>query len=652
MCGITGAVWTDASAALSSEVLARMTAVLAHRGPDDAGSYTSGLKTHSAHGQMPGVALGHRRLSIIDVAGGHQPLSNEDGSIWIVFNGEIYNHRELRKRLEGSGHQFRTSSDTEAIVHLYEDEGLDFVQHLNGMFALAIWDARRRRLVLARDRLGKKPLYYRAEAERLLFASELKGLLEVPGIERRIDPRALDEYLTLQYVPHPRTIFQGFAKLPPGHYGVWADGHFTTHRYWNPDFNREVERPLADYAEELRELLTSAVRMRLESDVPLGAFLSGGVDSSLIVGLMQRLSSERVKTFSIGFPVAAYDESAYARQVAERLGTQHHEFRVEPHAVEVLEKLVWHYDEPFADSSAIPTYYVSKLTREHVTVALTGDGGDELFAGYDRYRAVQWARRLDHLPRWTKAALESQLVQGLGRNRPQRSLLRRLARFGEALRFSPQRRYLEWVSMFNETRRAELYSDAFLAQLPNHDPFEFLAEAFAQVRTRDEVTAASLVDLVTYLPCDLMTKVDIASMANSLECRAPLLDYRVVELAAGMPLRYKLHGGRGKRILREAFPELLPREITHRPKMGFGVPLAQWFRGELREYAHGVLLDGGAASRDYFRPGAIAQLLAEHDSGDFDHGYRLWGLLVFELWHRTWLDGRAQPALPASATAE
>jgi asparagine synthase (glutamine-hydrolysing) len=392
--------------------------------------------------------------------------------------------------------------------------------------------------------------------------------------------------------------------------------------------------------------------MRLESDVPLGAFLSGGVDSSLIVGLMQRLSHEPVKTFSIGFPVAAYDESAHAREIAQRLGTQHHEFRVEPHAIEVLEKLVWHYDEPFADSSAIPTYYVSKLTREHVTVALTGDGGDELFAGYDRYRAVRLAARLDHLPRWTKTALESQFVQRLGRNRPQRSLLRRLARFGEALHFSPQRRYLEWVSMFNEARRAELYSDAFLAQLPNHDPFEFLADAFARVRGRDQVTAASLVDLVTYLPCDLMTKVDIASMANSLECRAPLLDYRVVELAAAMPVSYKLRGGRGKWILREAFPELLPREVTQRPKMGFGVPLGQWFRGELREYAHAVLLDGGAASREYFRPGAIAQLLEQHASGTFDHGYRLWGLLVFELWHRTWLDGRAQAALPASAVAE
>lgn len=290
MCGITGAIWTDASVAIESEVLARMTGVLAHRGPDDAGSYTSDLKLHSAQGLLPGVALGHRRLSIIDVAGGHQPLCNEDGSVWIVFNGEIYNHHELRQRLEGAGHQFRTHCDTEAIVHLYEDEGLDFVAHLNGMFALAIWDSRLRRLVLARDRLGKKPLYYRAEPERLLFASELKSLLEVPGLERRINPRALDEYFTLQYVPHPRTIFEGFSKLPPAHYGVFQDGQFSAHRYWNPDFNRQLDRPLEDYVEELRELLTSAVQMRLEADVPLGAFLSGGVDSSLVVGLMQKRS--------------------------------------------------------------------------------------------------------------------------------------------------------------------------------------------------------------------------------------------------------------------------------------------------------------------------------------------------------------------------
>ncbi len=504
----------------------------------------------------------------------------------------------------------------------------------------------------SRDRLGKKPLYYRIDAGRLLFASELKSLLEVPGLARKIDPQALDEYLTLQYVPHPRTIFEGFCKLPPGHHAVFCDGRLSTHRYWNPDLDRQVDRPLDDYVEELRELVTSAVRVRLEAEVPLGAFLSGGVDSSLIVGLMQRLSRERVKTFSIGFPVQAFDESAYARRVAARLGTEHHEFRVEPSAVEVLGKLVWHYDEPFADSSAIPTYYVSKLSRQYVTVALTGDGGDELFAGYDRYRAVRLAAWLDHMPGWSKFALDSRRLQRIGQRQPPRSMLRRLARFGEALQFGPQRRYFEWVSMFNEARRAELYSEDFLSRLPNHDPFEFLANAFDRVRHRDAVTAASLVDLVTYLPCDLMTKVDIASMANGLECRAPLLDPRVVELAIGMPLRYKFHRGRGKAILRRAFPDLLPREVARRPKMGFGVPLAAWFRGELKDYARDVLLDQQSAARGYFRRGAVEQLLDEHQSGAIDHGYRLWGLLVFELWHRQWIDGHAPPALSASAAAE
>jgi asparagine synthase (glutamine-hydrolysing) len=638
MCGIAGAIWNDPRAALAPDVLERMTNILRHRGPDDAGSYQSGLKLQAGYGTMPGVALGHRRLSIIDLAGGHQPLANEDGSIWIVFNGEIYNHRQLRQRLEGAGHRFATHSDTETIVHLYEDEGLDFVRHLNGMFALAIWDANKRRLVVARDRLGKKPLYYRHESHRLLFASELKSLLEVPGIEREIDPQALDEYLTYQYVPHPRTIFRGFSKLPPAHYGVFAEGEWTTHCYWNPDFEREVALPMADYAAQVRELLTSSVQLRLESDVPLGAFLSGGVDSALIVGLMQRLSTQPVKTFSIGFGVKEYDETAAAREVAMRLGTDHHEFRVEPECLDVLDTLIWHYDEPFADSSALPTYYVAKLTRQHVTVALSGDGGDELFGGYTRYRGVRVAAWFDRLPQFARSLVAARLWHSLGRGGPQRSLVRRIGRLSEALAYDPQRRYLELVSVFNETRRAELYSEEFVSRLSGDDPYEFLQAAFARSRSRDQVTAASLTDLVTYLPCDLMTKVDIASMANSLECRAPFLDYRLVELAAQMPVAYKLHRGRGKRILREAFPELLPESITRRPKMGFGVPMGHWFRQDLKDYSREVLLDPRSLGRGYFRPAAVERLLQEHASGAFDHGHRLWALLCLELWHRQWFD--------------
>lgn len=643
MCGITGAVWTDAGEPIDPATLTRMTDVLAHRGPDDRGSYVSQTAAHHYPGGIAGAALGFRRLSIIDLAGGNQPLSNEDGSVWVVFNGEIYNYRTLRKRLEGSGHRFRTAGDSETLVHLYEDEGADFVKHIEGMFAIAIWDARQRQLVLARDRLGKKPLVYRHEAERLLFASELKSLLEVPGLPREIDPSALDEYLAYQYVPHPNTILRGFRKLPPGHVAVYRDRRLSIEAYWRPDFTLEIKKPAADYRAALRETLTAAVEKRLQSDVPLGAFLSGGIDSSIVVGLMTRLSGEKVRTFSIGFPVAEFDETSYAREVAARLGTLHEEFRVEPDGVSILPKLVWHFDEPFADSSAVPTYYVSKMTRAHVTVALTGDGGDELFAGYPRYRAVQIGAWFDRLPRGLRSTLAGRFWQRLPSGRRQKSYSRQFKRLAGALNRSPERRYFDWVSIFNEARRAELYDEGFIASLPESDPFDFLAAAFARSRGRDPITAASLADLVTYLPCDLMTKVDIASMANSLECRQPFLDQQVVELAAAMPIDLKYRRGRGKRILTETFADLLPRSVRRRSKMGFGVPLAHWFRHDLRDFARDVLLDERSLGRGYFRPEAVRQLVEEHQAGRFDHGYRLWSLMVLELWQREWIDGRLGP---------
>jgi asparagine synthase (glutamine-hydrolysing) len=636
MCGIAGAIWMADGPPLDVATLRRMTDVLRHRGPDDEGQYTSEVRHGQAHDPLPGVALGFRRLSIIDIAGGHQPLSNEDESIWLVFNGEIYNYQELRHRLEGAGHRFRTQGDSETIVHLYEDEGIDCFRHLRGMFALAIWDANRRQLVLARDRLGKKPLVYRQEAGRLLFASELKALLEVPGVPREIDPAALDEYLTYQYVPHPGTIFRGIQKLPPASYAVYRDGRLKVDRYWTPDFQTQIDRPRAEYIERVRHELTEAVRLRLQADVPLGAFLSGGVDSSIVVALMKRLTQQPVKTFSIGFPVPEYDESDHAREVARHLGTEHQEFRVEPNAVEVLSRLVWHYDEPFGDSSAIPTWYVSRLTRQHVTVSLTGDGGDELFAGYPRYRAVRVGQWFDRLPQSLRRLVASPLWQRLPASGRQKCPRRRFKRLVASLARAPERRYLDWMAIFDEGRRAALYSDEFLARLPDADPFDFLKVAFARVSRRDQVTAASLVDLLTYLPCDLMTKVDIASMAHGLECRAPFLDHHVVELAADMPLRLKYRRGRGKRILREAFGHLLPASVFRRPKMGFGVPLDHWFRHELRDFTRQVLLDPSTLGLGYFRPAAIERLLDEHDSLRFDHSHRLWVLLFFELWRRQW----------------
>ncbi len=638
MCGITGAVWNDADKAVERATLQRMIDVLRHRGPDGEGVYVAEGRIQPGNGVAPSVALGHRRLAIIDVTCGQQPLSNEDGSVWIVFNGEIYNFRDLRHRLEGAGHQFRTQSDTETIVHLYEQEGPEFVTHLNGMFALALWDAKRQQLILARDRLGKKPLVYRHESGRLLFASELKSLLEVPGVPREIDPQALDEYLTYQYVPHPRTILRGIAKLPPGHYAIYREGQLYVRSYWQPDFNREEARSAADYAEELRTLLRSAVELRLQSEVPLGAFLSGGIDSTIIVGLMSQLAAEPVRTFSIGFPVKEFDETHYARAAAERFGTIHEEFQVRPDAMEILPRLVWHYDEPFGDSSAVPTWYVSQLTRQHVTVALTGDGGDELFAGYPRYLAVWLAEGFDRLPRLLRRTLAGSFWQHLPSSTRQKSMGRRFKRFVEMLGQSSPRRYLNWIAIFGEARRAALYSDAFLDRLPDKDPLNFLTTALARCSRRDPVTAYSLADLVTYLPCDLMTKVDIASMAHGLECRQPFLDYRVVELAARMPGRLKFRRGHGKRILREAFADLLPRSIQRRRKMGFGVPLDHWFRHELRDFTREILLDRKTLDRGYFRPEAVLQLWDEHQQSRFNHGYRLWSLLILELWQREWMD--------------
>jgi len=638
MCGITGAIWTDPARAIEQDTLRRMIEVLRHRGPDEEGNYVAELRRRPPREDLPGVALGHRRLAIIDVAGGQQPLANEDGSIQVVFNGEIYNFRELRRRLEGAGHRFRTDSDTETLVHLYEDEGPDFLEHLVGMFAVAVWDARRGQLVLARDRLGQKPLVYRHEPGRLLFASELKSLLEVPGVPREIDPRALDEYITYQYVPHPRTIFRGIAKLPPGHRAVYRDDRLTVEPYWQPDFRTEEPRPVEEYTHRLREAMTASVELRLQSEVPLGAFLSGGIDSTIVVGLMRQLCDEPVRTFSIGFPVAEYDETRYARIAAERFGTLHEELRVEPDAMEVLPRLVWHFDEPLGDSSAVPTWYVSQLSRRHVTVALTGDGGDELFAGYPRYKAARLAARFDRVPGLLRRVLAGRYWRHLPASPRQKCLRRQWKRFVEVLNESPARRYLDWVSIFNEGRRAELYNEEFVAELPDADPVRFLSGPMAAGSHRGAVTATSLADLVTYLPCDLMTKVDVASMAHGLECRQPFLDHRVVELALRMPAELKFRRGRGKRILIETFADLLPKEIRRRPKMGFGVPLDHWFRHELKDFSRDVLLDSRTLERGYFRREAVVQLLDDHQSARFDHAYRLWSLLVLELWQRQWCD--------------
>ena len=610
-----------------------MTDVLAHRGPDDRGSFRRERRIHATHGEIPGVALGFRRLSVIDLAGGHQPMANEDESIWVIFNGEVYNHRELRRRLEGSGHRFRSQSDTEVIVHLYEDEGEACFSHLNGMFAIAIWDEPRRKLVLGRDRLGQKPLVYTSSDERFAFASELKSLLQLDGVDRTLDPNALDEYLLYQYIPHPRTIYRHVRKLLPGHYLVYRDGQSTLHRYWRPDFQEERQISLAEAANDVRSLLHESVQRRMQADVPVGAWLSGGVDSSLIVALMREHTDGILPTFSMGFSVPEYDETAYARQVAQHLGTDHHEFRVSEDIVRLLPTVIGHYDEPFADSSAIPTWILSQFTRSQVTVALSGDGGDELFAGYPRYRAVRLGEWLDHIGP-LRAFLGARCWQLLPASTSQKNRLRRWRRFTSAVNQPPLLRYLEWIGIFNDERRADLYRDDFLETLDDDDPVQFLQAAIQGCSQRDLVTQFSLADLLTYLPCDLMTKVDMASMAHHLEVRQPFLDHRLVEYVGRLPRSLKMRRLQGKRLLRHAFEDRLPLEIWKRPKMGFGVPLAHWFRHELKALTTDLLLDPQADCLNYFRREPIERMWHEHQTRAFDHSYRLWSLLVFTMWLR------------------
>jgi asparagine synthase (glutamine-hydrolysing) len=610
-----------------------MTDVLHHRGPDDRGQWQATLPGYLHHAET-GVALGFRRLSIIDVAGGHQPLCNEDESVWLVFNGEIYNYRELRQRLEGSGHRFRTDSDSETIVHLWEDLGPACVEHFNGMFALAIWDTKKRVLFIARDRLGKKPLYYMHRPGQLVFGSELKALAEIPDFPRRINPQAIDLFLTYQYIPHPHTIYEGVNKLAPGHYALYSDDRLEVKRYWNIDLTHEANMEIGEAKEQLQELLNDAVKIRLRSDVPLGAFLSGGIDSSLIVRLAQDQLTQPIHTFSIGFSEADYDETRYARKVADAVGTVHEEFRVTPDALAILDKLAWHYDEPFGDSSAIPTWYLCQLTRSRVTVALSGDGGDELFAGYDRYRALKLSTWCDGLP--IGSILGSAWFQKLRTSTNRKSFVRRLQRFGQALSEPMDRRYMNWIQIFSDERRGELYRDDFLQRLPDEDPFYFLHSAWKRVGNRDWVSRASLSDLMTYLPCDLLCKVDIASMAHSLEARQPFLDYRLVEFAASLPSRLKLRRGKGKRILRDTFGTRLPTEIWTRPKMGFGVPLAKWFRHDLRSRVEETLLADDAYCRSMFRQESLRALVEQHVGGEVNHQYRLWQLLMLETWLRIW----------------
>jgi asparagine synthase (glutamine-hydrolysing) len=621
MCGIAGIVETEGRR-VEARTIRRMCDAIVHRGPDEEGSFVK-----------EEVGLGMRRLSIIDVAGGQQPVFNEDRSVYIVFNGEIYNFPELRKELEVRGHRFTTHSDTEVIVHLYEEEGADCVQKLRGMFAFAIYDERRRRLLIARDRLGKKPLHYVYVNGRLIFASEIKAILAVAPELAEIASDALVQYSYFGYVLDPATAFQQIKKLPPGHLLELEDGVLRVRQYWDlPQYGTLQRRSEEEVLEELEQRLAEAVRIRLISEVPLGALLSGGTDSSTIVALMARASSRPVKTFSIGFSYSDFDEAPYARMVAQKFGADHHELFLEPDVVQTVDTLTGSLEEPFGDSSMLPTYYISCLARKHVTVALSGDGGDEIFAGYERYRIHLRDRSFDWIPftagRWYREHVYPRLSQKIrGRN------------LAYSISLPWQERYLDGVSLRVFQREMGLFSEDFLCSAGSKTPFMQFRQFLDQAPADDPLSRVLYLDTKTYLPGDILTKVDRMSMATSLETRVPLLDHLLVEWVTGLPPEWKMRGKIQKYILRKlALRVGVPAEVLNRPKQGFALPLVHWLRHELKDMVLTILQEPRTLERGYFNPRAVRRLLDDHFLRGRDQSARIWRLLMLELWHRNFLE--------------
>ncbi len=586
-----------------------------------------------------------RRLAIVDVAGSRQPVYNEDRTIAAVFNGEIYNFQQLRADLGRRGHRFTSQGDSECLVHLYEEYGDQFVDHLRGMFAFAIWDRSEGRLLLGRDRVGKKPLYWRADGESLSFGSELKSIVENRAVPRRVDPIALHHYLTYQYVPAPWSIYQGIQKLPPGHLLSWRNGVTEVSRYWRLDCTENSVASVPEAAEQLRELLLDSTKVRMISERPLGAFLSGGVDSSAVVAAMARQTPLPVKTFAIGFDNDLFDERLHARKLAEHYGTDHHEFVVTPAGLDILPALTWHFDEPFADASAIPTFYVAQMSSQHVTVVLTGDGGDESFGGYRRYALMGMLQGI-RLPTLVHPVLRH-LGSSLANCKNTASRRFAAGRAIEMLGESTQRRYGRMMSYFTPQQKFCLYSEELREQLAGVDSYELIDQIFTQSHARTDVGRIMDVDVNTYLPGDLLTKVDIATMACSLEARSPFLDHHLMEWAASLPSHLKVRAGTTKYLLKEAMKPWLPQDLITRRKQGFGVPLADWLRADLRDLSRDVLTDSTARSRGFFRPDAVLSLLRQHENGS-DHSSRIWALMQLELWHRAFIDapgrGRAHVA--------
>ncbi len=626
MCGIAGFISKEKNAPIAEReiLLDKMCKIITHRGPDEQGTIVKNA-----------AALGMRRLSIIDLKSGQQPIFDCSGNLAIVFNGEIYNYQILKKDLESRGHKFKTNSDTETIVHAYEEFGADCVQHLRGMFAFAIYDFAAESLFIARDRVGKKPLFYSlTEKGNFVFGSELKVLIEHGEISKQIDFSALDSYLTFGYVPEDFCIFAGVHKLAPGHFLTFKNGEITTKQYWDFNYsdNSEVKTE-AEYIEILREKLKEAVKVRMISEVPLGAFLSGGVDSSAIVAMMSQVSDAPVKTFSIGFNEDSFDELKFARIAAKHFNTEHHEFVVTPDLVEIVDDLVWHFDEPFADSSALPTYMVSKMARDFVTVVLSGDGGDELFAGYTRYATDQKRSGLAKLPKFVRANVLRKIGENLPHGAKGKNFL-----YNTSL--DAVDRYIDSVSHFGKLKKSELYSNVLRENLNGGfgGAEQIYREIADSISSENPVDKLLYLDSKTYLPSDILTKVDRMTMATSLEARVPLLDHELIEFVQTIPASLKLKGTTTKYIFKKALEGIVPNEILYREKQGFGVPIGDWINSQLKDRIHGILSEKRTIERGYFEPKYIQILLDEHASKRRDNSHALWILWMLELWHRKFVD--------------
>ena len=627
MCGITGFVNANRDAADRS-ILEAMNHAILHRGPDEDGFYVK-----------ENVGLAMRRLAIIDLASGQQPMYNEDRTKAIVFNGEIYNYQEIRENLDQLGHKFYTKSDTEVIVHLYDEYGVEGLQHLRGMFAIAIWDERDKSLFLARDRVGKKPILYSHQPNGdLIFGSEFSAVLKHPAVSREVDLEAIDNYMSYLCVPAPMTAFKQIRKLEPGHWLLWKDGEIKTQRYWQPDFSKKIKITEEEAIVETTRILRESTKLRMISEVPLGAFLSGGVDSSAVVALMAQESEQPVKTFSIGFEEQDFSELKYAKRVAEHVGAEYNEFIVRPNALDVIPTLVDHYGEPYADSSAIPTYYVAKETRKHVTVALNGDGGDESFAGYERYAAMRIAAAYARVPSALRKVFVEAPVSLLPTSELKRSRFRDAKRFLRAANLPRTERYFRWVTTFNRDTKKELYTSDFAASVSGQDPLSLLDKWFAKANGTGTLDATLLTDQMTYLPNDLLVKVDIATMANSLEARSPFLDHKLIEFAATLPESLKMSGVGTKSLLKKVAARLVPKEVIYRRKMGFGVPIGKWFRTEMKDFVRSVLLSERSLKRGIVKPDILERYVNEHIAGERDHSFQLWTFLMLELWFQRFID--------------